>query len=74
VIAKRTYELGIGLVTGVVDKPVLDQLSVIAESHRLREQRPEDVIRIRMTVSEDGMEWQTIEKSDGTTERKLLPE
>ena len=73
-IAKRTYELGIGLVTGVVDKPVLDQLSVIAESHRLREQRPEDVIRIRMTVSEDGMEWQTIEKSDGTLERKLLPE
>jgi hypothetical protein len=73
-IAKFAYELGIGLVTGVVDKPVLDQLSVIAESHRLREQRPEDVIHIRMKVSEDGMEWQTIEKSDGTIERKLLPE
>lgn len=73
-IAKRTYELGIGLVTGVVDKPVLDQLSVIAESHRLREQRPEDVIRIRMKVSEDGMEWQTLQRDDGTIERKLLPE
>lgn len=71
---KRVYELGLGLVTGIVDKPVLDQLSVIAESHRLREQRPEDVIRIRMKVSEDGMEWQTIENSDGSIERKLLPE
>lgn len=73
-ITKRAYELGSGLVTGVVDKPVLDQLTVIAESHRLREQRPEDVIRIRMKVSEDGMEWQTIENSDGSIERKLLPE
>ncbi len=73
-IAKRTFELGIGLVTGVVDKPVLDQLTVIAESHRLREQRPEDVIRIRMKVSEDGMEWQTLQRDDGTLERKLLPE
>ena len=73
-ITKRCHELGLGLVTGVVDKPVLDQLAVIAESHRLREQRPEDIIRIRMKVGEDGMEWQTIEKSDGTIERKLIPE
>lgn len=73
-IAKSAYELGLGLVTGVVDKPVLDQLTVIAESHRLREQRPEDVIRIRMKVSEDGMEWQTSQRDDGTLERKLLPE
>ena len=73
-IAKSAYELGLGLVTGVVDKPVLDQLTVIAESHRLREQRPEDVIRIRMKVSEDGMEWQTLQRDDGTLERKLLPE
>lgn len=73
-ITKIAYELGLGLVTGIVDKPVLDQLTVIAESHRLREQRPEDVIRIRMKVSEDGMEWQTLQRDDGTLERKLLPE
>ncbi len=73
-ITKITYELGLGLVTGIVDKPVLDQLTVIAESHRLREQRPEDMIRIRMKVSEDGMEWQTLQRDDGTIERKLLPE
>jgi hypothetical protein len=73
-ITKIVYELGLGLVKGIVDKPVLDQLTVIAESHRLREQRPEDVIRIRMKVSEDGMEWQTLQRDDGTIERKLLPE
>lgn len=73
-IMKRCHELGLGLVNGVVDKPVLDQLAVIAESHRLREQRPEDIIHIRMKVGEDGMEWQTSERSDGTIERKLIPE
>ncbi len=73
-IAKRCFELGMQLATGVVDKPRLDQLSVIAESHHLREQRPEDIISIRMKISEDGMEWQTIERDDGTVERKLLPE
>lgn len=73
-IAKRCLELGMGLVTGVIDKPVLDQLAVIAESHRLREQRPEDIIHIRMKIGENGMEWQTSENSDGTIERKLIPE
>lgn len=72
--AGRMLELCAGLIQGVVDKPRLDQLSIIAESHRLREQRPEDIVRIRMTISEDGMEWQTIERDDGTVERKLLPE
>lgn len=62
------------LVTGVEQKTSLDQLQVVAESHRLREQRPEDIVRIRLKIGEDGMEWQTIEKSDGTIERRLLPE
>lgn len=73
-VVDRTLNLCSQLVKGVVDKPVLDQLSVIAESHRLREQRPEDVIQIRMKVGEDGMEWQTLQRDDGTIERKLLPE
>ena len=61
-------------VQGVIDKPVLDSLSVVAESYRLREQRPEDLIRIRMVLSEEGMEWTTIEREDGSVERRLLPE
>jgi hypothetical protein len=54
--------------------PGLGGLQVIAESHRLREQRPSDVIVIKMSIREEGMEWQTMEMSDGRTERKLLPE
>ena len=73
-IYKNTFELCAGTINRVVDKPVLDQLAIIAESHRLRDQRPEDVIRIRMKVSEDGMEWQILQRDDGSIERKLLPE
>ncbi len=52
----------------------LGGLQVVAESHRLREQRPSDMIVIKMSISEEGMEWQQMEMSDGRTERKLLPE
>jgi hypothetical protein len=55
-------------------RAVLDQLSVVAESHRLREQRPEDLVVIKMTIREDGMEWQTLDAGDGQITRKLLPE
>lgn len=62
------------LIRSAEEKPVLDGLSVVTESHRLREQRPEDMLRIRLSVGEEGMEWQTIERSDGGIERRLLPE
>lgn len=71
---KRCHELGLGLVSGVVEKPEIEQLTVIAESEQLRNQRPEDIIRIRMRVNEDGMEWQTLQRDDGTIERKLVSE
>lgn len=53
---------------------VLDQLNVIAESHRLKEQRPEDLIYIKLKISEDGMEWQSMEQPSGEISRRLLPE
>lgn len=53
---------------------VLDQLNVIAESHRLKEQRPEDLIYIKLKISEDGMEWQSMELPGGEISRRLLPE
>ncbi len=68
------YKYSVSTVKGVVEKLRVDELAVIAETHRLRELRPEDLIQIRMKVGEDGMEWQTIERSDGTVERRLLPE
>lgn len=73
-ITKRTFELGLHLVSGVVDKPVLDQLTVIADAARLREQRPEDIVRIQLKIVEDGMEWQTTTRDDGSVDRRLIPE
>lgn len=58
----------------IVPAASLGDLEVIAESHRLREQRPSDLLVIKMSINEEGMEWQQMEMSDGRTERKLLPE
>jgi hypothetical protein len=73
-IVGTIFKYTLSTVTSVIEKQVVDELAVIAETHRLRELRPEDLIRIRMKVGEDGMEWQSIERSDGSIERRLLPE
>ncbi|MFZ5638291.1 MAG: hypothetical protein ACOY82_17070 [Pseudomonadota bacterium] len=73
-IHERILKLCFEVVQGTIEKQNIDQLEVVAESHLLRNQRPEDLIQIRLVVGEDGMEWQTIEKSDGSVERKLIPE
>jgi hypothetical protein len=52
----------------------IDNLNVIAEAHKLREQKPENIIYIKLKISEDGMEWNRTENSDGEIETKLLPE
>jgi hypothetical protein len=73
-IVGTIFKYTLSTVASVTEKQVVDELAVIAETHRLRELRPEDLIRIRMKVGEDGMEWQSIERSDGSVERRLLPE
>jgi hypothetical protein len=73
-IVATVHKYSMSTVKGVVEKQRVDELAVIAETHRLRELRQEDLIQIRMKVGEDGMEWQTIERSDGSVERRLLPE
>lgn len=67
-------EAAAGAVTRPPGAATAGQVDIIAESHRLREQRPSDIITIKLKVSEDGVEWHQIERSDGTVERKLLPE
>jgi len=53
---------------------VLDAVHVIVEADRLREIKPENVIMIKMTISEQGMEWINMEDKDGKTVNKLMPE
>ena len=52
----------------------IGDLNVIAEAHLLRDQKPENIMQIKMKITEDGMEWQYADQSDGTQTRKLLPE
>ncbi|EGG94927.1 hypothetical protein IMCC1989_2127 [gamma proteobacterium IMCC1989] len=52
----------------------IENLQVIAESHLLKEQKPESIIYIKMKISEDGMEWQKMDDDNGKTTQKLLPE
>ena len=53
---------------------VLDAVHVIVEADRLREIRPENVIMIKMTISEQGMEWINMEDKEGKIVNKLMPE
>jgi hypothetical protein len=53
---------------------VVDAVHVIVEADRLREIRPENVIMIKMTISEQGMEWINMEDKDGKVVNKLMPE
>jgi hypothetical protein len=44
------------------------------ESDKLREVKPENVIMIKMTLSEQGMEWIKMENNKGEVINKLMPE
>jgi hypothetical protein len=35
---------------------------------------PSTVARIRITLREEGLEWSTVQKGDGTSARRLSPE
>lgn len=68
------HKYGMTNIKGVVEKPVLGGLGIVAESSALREMRPEDLLRIKVKISEDGMEWNVTQRDDGTVDRRLLPE
>ncbi|MDG2433065.1 hypothetical protein [Flavobacterium sp.] len=48
--------------------------NVIVESSRLREMKPENIIMIKMKVTEQGMEWIKMENEKGEIVSKLMPE
>ena len=55
-------------------KKIIEDLNVIVEANKLREHKPENIIYIKLKISEDGMEWNKTENSEGEIESKLLPE
>lgn len=51
-----------------------DSLQVIVEAARLHEIKPENMITIKMSISEQGMEWIKLENDKGEVVNKLMPE
>lgn len=56
------------------EKRVLENLNVIVESDKLRERKPENLLYIKIKISEEGMEWHRVETGTGKIENKLLTE
>jgi len=52
----------------------IENANVIVEASKLREQKTENMVFIKMTVLEESMEWHTIENADGGSTSRLSPE
>lgn len=74
-VNSKLYEVLKDLV--IIDHSVIDtndNLDVIVEAHKLKELPHNSLIQIKMTLTEEGMEWQTLQNEDGSKVSKLLPE
>lgn len=58
----------------VSEKTSIESLNVVVEADKLREKNPQNMVIIKMKITEQGMEWQQMETSAGKIESKLLPE
>lgn len=52
----------------------LENANVIVEASKLREIPTENIVRIKMKLFEDGMEWHTSQDENGNINTSLLPE
>lgn len=68
----------IAIISSLVKAPskVIDlhQTKVIVEAHKLKALRPDNIVTITALVSEEGLEWHTMEDKQGNIKTKLLPE
>jgi hypothetical protein len=55
-------------------KSRIENSRVVVESSKLREERPENLVYIKMKITEESMEWQTMEDSEGNIVSKLTVE
>lgn len=52
----------------------IENAKVTVESDKLKEKKPESLLYIKMKISEESMEWQTMEDVDGNVVSKLMVE
>ncbi|MCZ8228461.1 hypothetical protein [Flavobacterium sp.] len=82
VLAKMNIELLSKDLIAVVTKEItinkeveaLANLNIVVEASKLRELKSENLIFIKLKISENGMEWSRSENANGEIESKLLPE
>ncbi|WP_300978414.1 hypothetical protein [Flavobacterium sp.] len=82
VLAKMNIELLSKDLIAVVTKEItinkeveaLANLNIVVEANKLRELKSENLIFIKLKISENGMEWSRAENANGEIESKLLPE
>lgn len=76
VLKKLETSLAANLKAEIVFKPageILRHLDVVVETNKLKEKKPESLIQIKMKISEEGMEWVTMEDAEGNIVHKLMP-
>lgn len=76
VLKKMEASLVANLKSEIVFKPageILRHLDVVVETNKLKEKKPESLIQIKMKISEEGMEWVTMEDNEGNIVHKLMP-
>lgn len=82
VVAKMNIDLISKDLNAVVTKEItiykeveaLANLNIVVEANKLRELKSENLIFIKLKISENGMEWSRSENANGEIESKLLPE
>jgi len=52
----------------------IENANVTVESDKLKDKRPESLLYIKMKITEESMEWQTMEDADGNVVKKLMVE
>lgn len=52
----------------------IENAQVTVESDKLKDKKPESLLYIKMKISEESMEWQTIEDANGNIVKKLMVE
>lgn len=52
----------------------IENAQVTVESDKLKDKKPESLLYIKMRISEESMEWQTMEDADGNVVAKLMVE
>lgn len=74
VIQNRIRELLAQEIKVLSEKKILENLNVVIESANLQGHVQQNLMYIKLKVTEEGMEWHRIENVDGEVENRLLGE